>query len=191
MRKAFFLFILGLVLLFPCFSQNMLIFGGEYNFTKPDFWNVGMGFNMRILNEYFQNDLMFNVGRIRAEIIEVTEDGDETIRKKSGEFKENYLFTVMDRFYFTLDGGFIGLRAGVFAALGGYDIIDFPTVYDLFFNGGGFVGICLFPRSLFSLAFDASPGYAIAFRLGEGPYINDSGFSFSASVGLRINFDKI
>ena len=205
MRKAFFIFIFGAAFLYPCFSQNMLLLGGEYNLytsqyssaAGPQFWSAGIGFNMKILNEYFQNDLMLNLGRIRAkafEMVEIQEEDSEDVHNElveAGE-KDKLLFTVKDSFYFTLDGSFVGIRAGVFAALGLYDIIDFPTVYDLFVNAGGFAGLCFFPKSLFSLALDFSPGFAAAFRLGGGgPYINDMGLSMSFSAGIRINFDKI
>ena len=179
MKKVFFLFIFSAVLFSPCYSQNMLLLGGEFNVTKPEFWNVGVGFNMIVINEYFQNDVMIQFGGVRAE------------DKETGDHKENFLFSVMDRFYFSLDGNTIGFRAGVFTALGIYDIVDFTSAYDMFFNTGGFVGISLFPRSLLSLTADISPGYAIAFRMSEGPYINEAGFSLSLSLGIRLNFDKL
>ena len=191
MKKPLFLFIFSLVFLYPCFSQNMLVFGGQYNFSKPEFWNAGVGFNMKLINEYFQNDLMLNFGSFRNEVIVSEEQGEDTIRVNTGEYKENYLYTVKDSFYFTLDGSWIGLRAGVFAGFGIYGVIEFPKVYDLFFNPGGLVGICLFPKSLFSLALDFSPGYVVAFRLGNGLYINESNLSLSLSLGLRLNFDRI
>ena len=178
MRRGFFLFIFGVALFTPCFSQNMLLLGSEFNVTKPEFWNVGIGFNLIVINEYFQNDVMMNFGRIRTKDADVCE-------------KDNFLFSLADKFYFSVNGAIAGFRAGVFAALGMYDIVDFPTVYDMFFNTGGFVGVALFPRSLFSLTADISPGYAMAFRLSDGPYINEAGFSLSLSFGLRFNFDKL
>ena len=173
MRRGFFLFIFGVVLLSPCFSQNMFLLGSELNVTKPEFWNVGIGFNMIVFNENFQNDVMINFGRIRTKDAEVCD-------------KENFLFSLIDRFYFSLDGNVAGLRAGVFAAFGMYDIDP-----DMFFNAGGFVGIALFPQSLVSFTADISPGYAMAFRLGKEQYINEAGFSLSLSFGLRLNFDKL
>ena len=201
MKKIFFLLIMGVVFLFPCFSQNMLILGGEYNFYKPDFWSAGLGFNHRLFNEYIQNDFVFNFGRLtakRTQIIETevenggTENGEpEIIRTEVIDYPQKFFFYVKDNFYFALEGRGLGLRAGIFASFGIYGIPDFPTAYDLFFNGGGFAGISILPKSLISLTLDISPGYTVAFSFNEGFSRNDEGFSLTLSMGIRLNFDRL
>ena len=47
--KGFFILVLAFVP--SCFSQNMLLLGGDYNqMIKPETFNVGLGFNIK-LNE--------------------------------------------------------------------------------------------------------------------------------------------
>jgi hypothetical protein len=157
----------------------MLLLDGEYNIYKPEFWNVGVGFNMRLFNQYFQNDFMLGFGGIRVE------------ESESGESPLKFLFSFKDSFYFSLDWELVGLRAGIFASVGIYDIPDFKKRWDLFFNIGGVVGICILPKSLVSVIIDLRPGYAIAVRTGEESFINEAGFSLSPSVGIRFNFDKL
>jgi hypothetical protein len=161
----------------------MLLLDGEYNFFKPKFWNVGAGFNMKLINQYFQNDFMLGFGGIRVEEIITGEP--------QGEERQKFIFSIKDSFYFSLDGKWIGLRVGVFASIGIYDVPDFKKRCDMFFNAGGFAGICILPRSLVSVTVDLRPGYAIAFRIGEERSINEAGFSLSPSVGIRFNFDKL
>ena len=184
MKKVCFLFILGTVLLPSCFSQNMIILGGEYNIFKPEFWGAGAGFNTKLFNEYIQNDLTVNFGGIR-----VKDAQNDNTEPGGNPFKS--VFYIKDNFYFSLDGKWLGLRAGIFASLGVYGIPKFPTVYDLFFNPGGFAGICILPKSQVSVTLDICPGYSAAFRLGEGMALNDSGFSLSLSLGIRFNIDKL
>jgi hypothetical protein len=158
----------------------MLLLDGEYNFFKQEFWNVGAGFNMKLINQYVQNDFMLGFGGLR---VKETESGEESLLK--------FIFSLKDSFYFSLDGKWIGLRLGVFASIGIYDIPDFKKRCDMFFNAGGFAGICILPRSLISVTVDLRPGYAIAFRIGEELSVNKAGFSLSPSVSIRFNFDKL
>ena len=206
MKKVLFLFIMGVVFLFPCFSQNMLILGGEYNIYKPDFWSAGIGFNHRLLNEYIQNDFTLNFGRITAkhtQIIETvvenggTENGEEEngepeiIRTEIIDYPEKFIFYVRDNLYLALEGRGLGLRAGVFASFGIYGMPNFPTAYDMFFNGGGFLGISILPKSLFYVTMDVSPGYTLAFSINDGLVMNERGFSLSLGIGIRLNLDKL
>jgi len=171
----------------PCFSQNMFVLGGEYNFTNPQFWGVGLGFNMKLFNEYVQNDLTINFGSISAN--DPTQNMWALETETAAEQK--FLFYVKDNIYFSLDWKWVGLRSGVFASLGIYDIPD-KTTADLFFNGGGFVGICVMPRSLISLTVDVSPGYAMAFFVREKEAGLKAGdFSLPLAVGIRFNLDKL
>jgi len=171
-----------------CFSQNMFVLGGEYNFTNPQFWGVGIGFNLKIYKEYFQNDLSINFGGIRANDPEQNMWAHET--KDAAEQK--FLFYVKDNFYFSLDWKWFGLRAGVFVSLGLYDIYDNYSAADMLFNGGGFAGICLLPKSLFSLTIDVCPGYAMAFFVREKEAgFKVGGFSLPLTVGIRFNLDKL
>jgi hypothetical protein len=180
LRKIFFMLVLGAAALPECFAQNMLIAGGEYNPFKPEFWGGYAGFNLELYNEYLQNDLLVSFGRITA-------------ASGQGEEKQRFLYRVKDNIYFSRDFKFIGLRAGISASFGVYDIPKFPGVWDLFFNAAGFAGICIFPKSLISVTIDVSPGYALAFRVTDvpGASINDSGFMLPISVGLRFNLDKL
>ena len=196
MKKTFFIFLFSILFLSPLFCQNMLLFGTEHNiYNSPGFWTAGTGFNMKLINDYFQNDLMFNGGQIRAkkefvrEIVNA-EGEKQIIRSDTDEYTDKFLFTVKDNFYLAYDWKWIGLRAGVFASIGIYDVPDFPHLWDFFFNTGGFGGVCFFPKSLFALAVDAGPGYSVAFRLGDGPQTRESGFSLVISLSLRINFDR-
>ena len=179
MRKACFLFIFGMFFLLPCFSQNMLLAGGEYNFFKPEFWSAGAGFNMKLFNDYMQNDFMINGGRIRAK------------EPETGDYHQKFLFSLRDSLYFSLEGEWVGLRMGVFASFGVYDIVDFPKVYDLFLNGGGFAGVSILPKSMISVTVDICPGYASAFRYDEKAAKNEAGFSLSVFLSLRLNIDKL
>ena len=194
MRKAWILFMFSIVFLYPCFSQNMLILGGEYNILQPDFWNASIGFNQKIINRYIQNDILLNFGSITAKNIEFIETEDEDsgiIRAEQISYPQKFIFSVRDNLFFSLDGRWIGLRAGIFALLGINGIPDFPTAYNMFLNTGGFAGIWILPKSLVSVTLDISPGYALAFRLSEGPYIHEGGFSLPLSLGIRFNFDKL
>ena len=180
MKKIFLPLVLGTVFLFPCFAQNVLILGGEYNFFKPEFWSTGAGFNLKLFNNYIQNDLLLGFGSIKAE-----EPG-------TGGRPPKFLFSLQDSLYFALDGKYAGLRAGIFASFGTYGIHDFFTSYDLFLNPGGFMGFSILPQSLISVTIDLRAGYAIAFRIKEkGPDINETGFSLSPCVGIRFNIDKL
>jgi hypothetical protein len=208
MRKTFFLCILGAGFLFPCFSQNMFLVGGEYNFLRPQFWCAGLGFNFKLLNEYLQNDFLVNFGGVWVKEIETAEPSNETdetddsppnartdMEMKTGDKTNDpllkFLFSLKDSFYFTLDGKWVGLRAGVFASFGVYGIPDFPKSWDLLFNPGGFVGISLFPKSLVSVVIDVCPGYIIIFRIDDGFNKNEAGFSMPLFLGIRFNIDKL
>jgi len=186
MKKIALLCVMASVFAVPCFAQNMLLLGGEYNLTNPQFWSAGMGFNLKILKEYFQNDLSLNFGAIRVNDPAKNMWAYDTKNTANQQF----LFYVKDNVYFCLDGKWVGMRAGVFASMGIYDVPDYKTEADLFFNGGGFAGICILPRSLIGITIDAAPGYAIAFRVGKVLGINAGGFSLPLSVGIRLNLDK-
>ena len=202
MRKTCFFFILGVVLITPCFSQNMLFLGGEYNLNSPVFWSAGAGFNFKLFNNYIQNDFMLNFGSIWAKEAQTKEQEEEDDTNKSirqqvsfpaqpGKYPMKFLFYLRDSLFFSFDWRWVGLRTGIFGSFGLYDIPDFPTVYDLFFNGGLFAGITIMPKSLISVALDFCPGYAVALRFDKGPAINESGFSLSPSLTIRLNLDKL
>ena len=166
MRKTILLFVLSMVFLSPCFSQNMLILGGEYSLFSPEFWGAGVGFNLKLFNKYIQNDVLITFGSIDAP-------------------PAKFLFSLRDSFYFCLEGTWLGLRAGICALLGMYG------THDLLFSPAGFVGFVLLPQSLISINLDACPGYAIAFRVGEDLGINKAGFSLALFFGVRLNLDKL
>ena len=195
MKKLCIFFILGFVFLFPCFSQNVLMLGGEFNFLEPRFFGAGPGFNLKLFNEYIQNDFTVNFGGIwaKAAIVEIESEGEEAqlIQIEGGETQFNLLFYLRDSLYFTLEWNWVGIRTGIFASLGAYQVVEFPTAYDFFGNGGAFAGIIILPKSLFSVTLDVCPGYAIAFRFKEGLSENDKGFSLSLALGIRFNFDKL
>jgi hypothetical protein len=182
MRKTFFLFTMGTFFLFPCFSQNMIILGGEYNFIKPQFWSAGLGFNFIVLNEHLQNDFTVNFGGILPKEINTADDP-----------RQKFLFSIRDGFYFSWDWKWVGLRAGVFASWGIYDIDGSSKTCDMSFIPGGFVGLSLFPKSLFSVVIDVCPGYLFLFRINEGFSFskNESGFSLPLFLGIRFNMDKL
>ena len=167
---------------------------------KPMFWGAGVGFNLKLFNDYIQNDLMLNFGSINAEeaiIDESSDNEDSRFFSRStgdgtgtGEAAMNFLFYFRDKLYFSLDWKWVGLRAGISAALGVYGIPDFPTVWDLFINAGGLVGVCILPHSLVSITLDFCPGYTLAFRF-SGFNKNDAGLSFPLFLGVRFNLDKL
>jgi hypothetical protein len=179
-RKICCIFILGMAALPECAAQNMLIAGGEYNPFSPKFWDCYAGFNMELYNEHLQNDLLVSFGGITA-------------ASGQGEGKSRFLFRFKDNIYFSWNFSVIGLRAGVSASFGIYDVPEFPAAWDLFFSAAGFAGICILPKSLISITVDVLPGYALAFRVTDAPgvSINESGFMLPISVGLRFNLDKL
>jgi len=214
MKKTLLLFTIfalwGMVFITPCFSQNMLILGGEYNLSSPEFWGIGVGFNMKLFNEYIQNDFMVNLGAIRAkeavieQIPEDDEQGTEENEQRTGNREQRIenneqlaigqaklLFSVSDKLYFSRDGKWVGLRAGVFASVGVYGIYDFPKTWDLFANAGGFAGVTILPQSFVSINLDLCPGYAVAFRFDDGFTENEAGFSLGLFLGIRFNLDKL
>ena len=193
MRKIFFALILGTAFSATAFSQNMIIIGADYNLSGVDFWGVGVGFNHVVFNRYFQNDFMLNFGAVRAKSPDTSapsmdENGEPAL---DPSIHYRFMFSIMDRLYFALDGRRVGLRVGVFAALGMYAMPSFPPGYGLFFNTGGFVGINILPRSPVSVTIDLGPGYAVAFRISDGLTAHDSGFSLPLFLGLRFNFDRL
>jgi len=186
MKKIFFLCVMAAAFAPPCSSQNMFVLGGEYSFTNPQFWGAGLGFNFKLFKEYIQNDLSVNFGGIRV--------NDPTQNMWAHKTKtpagRQFLFYIKDNIYYSLDWRLVGLRAGLFSSFGIYDIPD-RTAVDLFFNGGGFIGICILPKSLIGVTVDVCPGYAMAFRMGKVRGINVGGLSLPLSVGIRLNLDKI
>ncbi len=180
MKKIPFLFILGVVVLPCCFSQNLLIAGGEYNPFKPSFWDCGIGFNVEVLNEHLQNDILFLGGSIM-------------VRDEEDERPQQFFFSVKDKFFYSLNGRYLGLRAGVSASFGIYDISEAPREIDFIFSVAGFAGICIFPKSLISIVLDICPGYAMAFCINddfEGSR-NEFGFILPIFLGVQFNFDKL
>jgi hypothetical protein len=157
----------------------MLIAGGEYNPFNPPFWNGNIGFNLELFNVHVQDELVFGFGGI-------------TVKDERDERPQKLLFSVRDNFFYSLDGEFIGLRAGISAAFGAYDITGLPKVFDLFFSAAGLVGICVLPKSLISITLDICPGYAMAFRIKDTPDISDNemGFMLPIALGIRLNMDK-
>jgi hypothetical protein len=156
----------------------MLILGGEYNLFSPEVWNAGVGFNIKVFDDYIQNDCLLTFGGIQAKPAEAEEP-------EPGKPPMKFLLSVRDNIYFTIDGKWVGLRAGGFASFGIYGI------HDLFFNGGGLVGICVLPQSLVSVTLDLCPAYKVAFRVNKGVTKNESGFSLGLFVGIRFNIDKL
>lgn len=180
MKKIFLVCVLGLFSLSPCFAQNMLILGGEYNPFKPGFWNSHIGFNIELFNENIQNDFLLCFGGITA-------------KNEAGEEPHRFLFCFKDKLFFSLDGDIAGFRAGITAGFGVYESPPFPKVSQLFFNAGGVIGAALFPKSLISVTIDACPGYAIAFRATDVPdaALDEAGFMLALSIGFRLNLDKL
>jgi hypothetical protein len=180
MKKILLLFIVSVAVLPDCFSQNMLIIGGEYNPFDPGFWNGNIGFNLELFNSHVQDELLLGFGGIT-----VNDEHDERPRK--------FLFSVRDNFFYSLDGEFIGLRAGISASFGVYDITEFPKVNDLFFSAAGFAGICILPKFFISITLDVCPGYAMAFRVTDTFNIsgNELGFMLPIALGIRLNIDKL
>jgi hypothetical protein len=167
--------------LLPCFSQNMFLLGVEYNILRPQFWDAGLGFNFMILNERLQNDFLITFGGIWAKDVET----------KTNAPRQRFAFSLRDSIYFSLDGRWAGFRAGIFASFGVFGVYDFPSIWDLVFNPGGFAGISLFPKSLVSMVIDICPGYVITFRINDGLAKNEAGFSLPLFLGLRFNMDKL
>jgi hypothetical protein len=197
MKKTFCMFVLAVIFLPPCFSQNMLMLGGEYGFLKPQSWGAGLGFNYMLFDEYIQNDLTANFGGIRVKDIYIVEQtGEEEPGEASaseivfGDPTLKFLFYLRNNLYFTFEWQWVGLRVGVFASLGIYGIPDFPSTFDLFLNPGGFMGISIMPKSPVSVTVDLCPGYVMAFRTGKELIKNEAGFSLSLSLNIRLNLDK-
>jgi hypothetical protein len=212
MKKALrvlLLFILGMVFAPACFSQNMLMLGGNYNLMrKPEIWSAGLGFNLKLYKEIVQNDFSVNFGGIQAKVLikntDEPDDTDETddtkpvhpvtpvqpVQPIESEAQMKYLFSIRDNLYFNHEWRWFGIRAGAFASFGLYGIRNSLKAYDLFFNAGGMAGICILPKALISITLDASPGYAIAFSYAEGFGINEKGFSLPLSLNIRVNLDK-
>jgi hypothetical protein len=180
MKKIPLLFILGMVVLPRCFPQNLLMVGGEFNPLDPLFWNCGIGFNIEVLNQHIQNDTLLVAGGIRAE-------------NEEGERPQKFLFSVKDKFFYSLNGRYIGLRAGISAAFGIYDFSRDPQATDLFFSVAGLAGICILPKSLISITLDICPGYAMAFRLNDAfkGSRNEFGFMLPISLGVQFNIDNL
>jgi len=188
MKKLFFLCLITSIFAPVCFSQNMFVLGGEYSLTNPQYWGLGLGFNLKVYKEYFQNDFSVNFGGIRVN--DPAENMWAHNTKDAAEQK--FLFYLKDNIYYSHDWKWVGIRAGVFVLIGLFDIYDNHSAADLLFNGGGFAGICLLPKSLFSLTIDVCPGYAIAFYAREKEAgIKAGGFSLPLAVGVRFNLDKL
>jgi len=193
-QRALLLFILGMVFAPACFSQNMLLLGGNYNLMrKPEIWSAGLGFNLKLYKEIVQNDFLINFGGIQAKVL--IKDTDETeqvqpVQQIESDDQMKFLYSVRDNLFFNLEGRWFGIRAGAFASFGLYGIRNSLKAYDLFFNAGGMAGICILPKALISITLDASPGYAIAFSYAEGFGINEKGFSLPLSLNIRVNLDK-
>jgi len=180
----------------------MFLLGGEYNLLGQQFWNVGLGFNLKLINEYFQNDFMINGGFISAKDIVMVDAPPEADAKDdapkqvmaTGDLRTRFLFSLKDSFYFSYDWKWIGVRAGVFASLGVYGVSDSGKSFNMSFNPGGFAGVCLFPRSIVSAFIDLCPGYLVVFRLSgsdsDSLFKNEAGFSLPLAAGIRINLDK-
>ena len=97
--------LLGLAFLPDCFSQNVLIAGGEVNPLKPVFWGANAGFNFEILSEYLQNDFLLSFGGIHAG------SGAEETQEETAPGK--FLFALKDNLYVSLNGAILGLRIGI------------------------------------------------------------------------------
>jgi len=180
MKKILLLFIFGITALPNCFSQNMLIIGGEYNHFSPVFWNASIGFNLELINEHIQDELLFTLGGI-------------TVKNTKEEGPQKFLFSVKDNIFYSLDGRFIGLRSGITASFGIYDVPIVPRSFDFFFSAAALVGICILPKSLISVTLDVCPGYAMAFNYTV-PFEfsgNESGFMLPLTLGIRLNIDKL
>jgi hypothetical protein len=158
----------------------MLIVGGEYNYFNPSFWSGNIGFNFEVFNQHIQDDLLLSFGSLG-------------VKDENGGDINRFHFAVKDNIFYSLDGKFVGLRTGISASLGIYDVPEFPKIFDLSFAATGFVGICIFPNSLVSITLDVCPGYAVAFRSTNFTSIspNDSGFILPIVLGLRLNLDKL
>jgi hypothetical protein len=175
----------------------MLLLGGDYNLmSKPEVWNVGLGFNLKLYEEFVQNDFIVNFGGIRARYAEKKTDETESMepiesnKPDDSAIPMKFLFSVKDNLYYNKEWRWIGLRAGIFASFGLYGIRDSSKVYDLFFSAGGLAGICVLPKALISVMLDISPGYTMAFGNDGGPRIYEAGFSLPLSFYIRFNFDK-
>jgi hypothetical protein len=182
MKKTLLLIIFSLAILPDCFSQNMLIIGGEYNIYEPVFWDGVIGFNQKLFKEIIQTDLLLAFGSL-------TLKEEDTENEES----EKFLFAVKDNLFYSWGKKYVGLRAGVSASLGLYDIPEYPKIFDFFFKIGGLVGICVFPQSFISVTLDVCPGYGMAFRLTDtlDHTFYDSGWVLPIALNMRFNFDKL
>ncbi|MFP3040554.1 hypothetical protein LQZ19_01920 [Treponema primitia] len=178
MKKTMFLLILGLAFLTKSHPQNMLMIGGDYNIMKPGFWGAGIGFNIRLFNNYLQNDALLMIGNV-------------FLQDTDGKEEEKYLFYAKDNFYFSKEWKYIGLRAGAAVSLGIYENPDFPETIPLFLNAAVFAGLCFFPEALVSVTMDICPGHIFLFDILPSPSGNDSAFSMPVSISIRINLDRI
>ena len=190
-RLALFLFIFGMAFAPSCFSQNMIFLGGDYNLMiKPETFNVGLGFNIKLYDEFVQNDFIVNFGGIRARYAEKKTDETESNEPDDSAIPMKFHFSIRDNLYYNHEWKWVGLRAGIYASFGVYGIRDSLSVYDLFFSIGGLAGICILPRALISITLDISPGYALTFgNVGELS-VYEAGFSLPLSFCIRFNFDK-
>jgi hypothetical protein len=178
-KKFLLLFIMGMVFLFPCFSQNMLILGGEYNpFFGPEYWNAGAAFNLQIKSQYLQNEFMVNFGGTKAE-------------DKTGSPAQKFSLSFRDNLFLSLNWKWVGLRLGVLASLGIYDFSDIPDTFNLLLYPGAFAGICILPQSLISVTLDVCPGYALHIHWSDELTLARKGFILPLSLGIRLNLDKL
>ncbi|MDR2480859.1 MAG: hypothetical protein LBD07_01010 [Spirochaetaceae bacterium] len=199
MKKFMFVFVMGMMIIPYSFSQNMVLFGADTGYFKPnigkyitkeddyyvrDYWNYNIGFNLQLFNPFIQNDSLLSFGSMTLsdQYNEVKNNGNSSLKDY-----QKFMFGIKDNLYVTLDTKFIGLRAGVSGSLGIYDFFDF------LFNATGLFGVCFFPKSLIALAIDVCPGFAVDFHVNGATdmSLNKAGFILPVSACIRFNLDKL
>ncbi|MDR0403848.1 MAG: hypothetical protein LBH35_09705 [Treponema sp.] len=189
-------------------GQNILMTQADWNFLSPDnaqssrgpTWLSGSaGTNILLYRTLIQNDVLVGFGGIQAigpfkiEKPPVADGEDETVEYEHREGSQ-FLFTVSDNIFVSLNTKAIGLRAGFSGGAGIYS----GELVQLFLNLGFLAGIHILPESLISFTVDIKPGYTgtIAWDFNNADVIQaisplQHGWTFPLALSLRLNLDKL
>jgi hypothetical protein len=203
------------------YAQNVVMTQAEWNFLSPanedssergPMWLSGsLGTNILLYRTLVQTDILVGFGGIyakrpfriekppvdegEAEAVDETEtaaeDGADTY-----EYRENneFLFSISDNIFVSLNTKAVGLRAGFSGGIGLYS----GELVQFFLNIGFLVGIHILPESLFSFTVDIKPGYTgtAIWDYNNSDFfkafsILQHGWTFPLALSVRLNLDKL